>query len=73
MNILFSIRHVPDQYKTQQMYDKAVDDCLTALEFVPNRFVTSKLIKIIYTVCTQMKIYSTLMKILVMLYFLVIK
>ena len=55
------------------MYDKAVDDCLTALEFVPNRFVTSKLIKIIYTVCTQMKIYSTLMKILVMLYFLVIK
>ena len=28
----FSVRYVPDQYKTQQMRDKAVDDCLGALE-----------------------------------------
>ena len=30
--IFFLIRYVPDQYKTQQMRDKAVDDCLGALE-----------------------------------------
>ena len=26
--ISFSIRYVPDQYKTQQMRDKPVDDCI---------------------------------------------
>ena len=26
--ISFSIRYVPDQYKTQQMCDKPVDDCI---------------------------------------------
>ena len=30
----FSIRYVPDQYKTQQMCGKAVDDSLAALKFV---------------------------------------
>ena len=32
----FSIRYVPDQYKTKQMCDEAVDVCLAALEFVPD-------------------------------------
>ena len=32
----FSIRYFPDQYKTKQMCDEAVDDCLAALEFVPD-------------------------------------
>ena len=41
----FSIRYIPDQYKTQQMCDKAVDDCLAALKFVLDWFVTSKMIK----------------------------
>ena len=41
----FSLGYVPDQYKTQQMCDKAVDDCLAALKFVPYWFVTSKMIK----------------------------
>ena len=45
----FSIRYVPDQYKTRQMWDEAVDDCLTALKFVPNWFVTSKTVKIFFT------------------------
>ena len=31
------------------MCDKAVDDCLTALQFVPDWFDTSKLIKKLYT------------------------
>ena len=34
----FSIRYVPDQYKTQQMCDKAVDDCLASLKFVADWF-----------------------------------
>ena len=41
----FSIRYVPGQYKTQQMCDKAVDDCLATLKLVPDWFVTSKMIK----------------------------
>ena len=45
----FSIRYIPDKYKTRQMWDEAVDDCLTALKFVPNWFVTSKTVKILFT------------------------
>ena len=30
----FSFRYVPDQYKTQQMCNKDVDNCLAALKFV---------------------------------------
>ena len=46
---LLSIRYVPDQYKTHQMCDKAVD-CLAALKFVLDWFVTTKMIKIPFTV-----------------------
>ena len=45
----FSIRYVPDQYKTQKMCDKAVDDCLAALKFVSDWFVISKTIKELFT------------------------
>ena len=31
------------------MYDKAVYDSLVALKFVPNWFVTSKMIKLLFT------------------------
>ena len=31
-----TIKHVPDQHKTQEMCDKAVDDYTIALEFVPD-------------------------------------
>ena len=41
----FSIRYVLDQYKTQHMCDKAVDDSPAALKLVPDWFVTSKMIK----------------------------
>ena len=41
----FSIRYVRDQYKTHQMCDKTGDSCLAALKFVPDWFVTSKMIK----------------------------
>ena len=33
------------QYKTQEMCDKAVNDCLVALKFIFYWFVTSKMIK----------------------------
>ena len=41
----FWIKYVPDQYKTQQISDQAVDDCLAALKFVPDWFFTSKIIR----------------------------
>ena len=41
----FSLRYVPDQYIIQQMYDYIVDDFLPALNFVPNWFVASRMIK----------------------------
>ena len=37
--------YYPDKYKTQRMCDKAVDDSLAALKFVPGWFVTTKMIK----------------------------
>ena len=45
----FSLSYVPDQYKTEQMFDKAVDNCLAALEFVPDWFLTSKMIEKLFT------------------------
>ena len=45
----FSIKIALDQYETQKMCDKTVDDCLAALKFVPDWFVTSKMIKRLFT------------------------
>ena len=45
----FSLRYVPDQYKTQQMCDQAAADCLASLKIVPEWFVISKMIKILFT------------------------
>ena len=45
----FSIKYVPDQYKTQQMCNKTVNDCLSALKFVRDWFVTGKIIKKLFT------------------------
>ena len=70
---LSSVRYVPDEYKTQQIVDKADDDCLTALIFLHDWFVTSIMIKNFLLICTVMKIYATLMKILPVLYFPVMK
>ena len=42
--------YILDEYKTQQISDKAVDDCLDALKFVLDWFDTSKMIKILFTV-----------------------
>ena len=44
------ILYIPDWYKTQHLCDKAVDNCLAAWKAVPDCFVKSKMIKIIFTV-----------------------
>ena len=69
----FQLIYIPDQYKTQQMCDKAVDDFLPTLNFVPDWFVTSRMIKKLFLLSMQIKVYYTLMKILVMLYLIIMK
>ena len=46
----FVFDSVPNQYKTQGMCNKGVDDFLPALKFVPDWFVTGKIIKKLLTV-----------------------
>ena len=46
----FLIVYRADQYKTQKMCDKAADYSLAALKLIPDSFVTSKLIKELFTV-----------------------
>ena len=45
----FLIVYYPDQYETQKMCDKAVDDSLAALKLSPDWFATSKMIKELFT------------------------
>ena len=54
------------------MCDEGVNDCLAALKFILDWFVTNKIIKNFILLCMQMLIYSFLMKIL-MLHFVVMK
>ena len=37
------------KYKTQRMCDEAVDDSLAAWKIIPNLFITSKMIKKLFT------------------------
>ena len=39
------LKYCLDRIKTQEMYDKAIDSFLPTLKFVPDWFVTSKIIK----------------------------
>ena len=55
------------------MFDEAVDDSIATLKLIPDWFVTSKMIKKFLLLCMQMKIYSILLKILVMSYLFVKK
>ena len=40
----FLIVYWLDKNKTQRLYDEPVDDCLAALEFIPDWFVASKML-----------------------------
>ena len=41
----FMLKYCLDRYKTQEMHDKAVNNFLPTLKFVPHWFITSKMIK----------------------------
>ena len=41
----FKLKYCHDRYKTQEMCNNTVDDFLPALKFVPDWFVTRKMIK----------------------------
>ena len=45
----FLIVYCPDEYKTQRMCDKAVDESLASLKLIRDGFVTSKMITKIFT------------------------
>ena len=67
------LKYCLDRYKTLELCDKAVDYFLPALKFVPDWFVTSKMVRNFIVLNSLIMIYAFLMKILVMLLFLVIK
>ena len=67
------VAYCPDKYKTQKICDKAVDDSLAAMKIIPDWFVTSKILNNFLLLCMQMIMYSILMKIPVILFFLVMK
>ena len=46
---LFLIVYCINKYKTQRMCDKAVDDSLAAFKYIADWFVTSKMIKELFT------------------------
>ena len=62
----FRIVYCPDKYKTQRMCEEAVDDCLAELKFILDWFVR---VNDFYADI----LYSILMNILIMPYFLVMK
>ena len=39
----FMLKYCINRCRTQKMCDKAVDDCLPTLKFLPDLFVTSKM------------------------------
>ena len=45
----FCYKICSDEYKTHQILDEAADDCLAALKYVPDWFVTSTMIKKLLT------------------------
>ena len=49
-----------NDYLTQKMCDKVVDDSIALLKLILDWFVTSKMIKNFLLICVQTKIYSIL-------------
>ena len=63
----------PNTYKTQNMYNEAVDDCLEALNFIPEWFVASQTLENFHDVLLADDDIIFLMKILIRSHFLLIK
>ena len=69
----FMLKYFLDRYKTKEMCDKAVDKFLPALKFVPDWFVTGKIIIKLHNALFEDDNILFLMKILEMSYFPVMK
>ena len=69
----FLIVYCCDKYKTQEMCDEAVDDCLAALKFIPDWFGTSKVLEKFHNTFLVNDDILFLMKILIKSYLLLIK
>ena len=65
--------YCPDKYRTQKMCNEAVDDCLAALKFITDWFVTSKMLGKFDNTFMLMMIYSFIMKIVIKSHLLLIK
>ena len=71
---LIKLKYCPDKYITQNMCDEPADDFLPTSNFVPDWFVTSKIIKKLFTALfADENILSILMKILIMLHLIALK
>ena len=42
---LFVLVYFPNKYKTEKMCNESAADCLAALKFIPDWFVTSKMVE----------------------------
>ena len=51
----FLIVNFPDKYKAQRMCDETANDSLAVLKLTPDWFLTSRVIKKLLLLCTQMK------------------
>ena len=60
-------------YKSQRMCNEDVDDCLAILKFIPDWFVTSKMLEKFHNVLLDNEEMLFLMKILIKSHFLPIK
>ena len=69
----FLIEYCPDKYKTQWMRDEAVDESPAALKLITDWFVTSKIIKKLYTALHAENGLVFLIKVLIMSHFVVMK
>ena len=70
----FLIVYCPDNYIIQKMCNEAVDDSVAVLKLIPDWFVSSKMIKkLLTTLYGDKNIYSTLVKVLVMPYLIVME
>ena len=69
----FMLKYYHDRHKTEKISDKAVVVFLQGSKFLLDWVVTSKMIQNFTMLYSQKMIYSFLIKILVMLYFLMMK
>ena len=67
------LKYSPNKHITQKMCDDAVDDFVRTLNFVSDWFVTSKMIKILFTALYVDENILYFDKILVMLYLIIMK